>query len=235
MVFSGIVGIALADTAFFAALNRLGVGIISIVDCLYSPFVVFCAWILIGEELTIPHYVGGALILSSVLLSSKHPPPPGRTNRQIVAGVLLGAMAMALMAFGIVLTKPVLEGEDFPLLWAATIRLTAGTVFLPVLIAASPRRSEYMRAFKPSRTWLLSIPASILGSYLAYIFWIGGFKYGQASVVCLLNQTSVVFALILATLILKEPFTRRKLIAVVLAVIGSVIILLLANNGSGTA
>ena len=37
---SGIIGIALSDTLFHAALNRMGAGITGIVDCLYSPFVV---------------------------------------------------------------------------------------------------------------------------------------------------------------------------------------------------
>jgi drug/metabolite transporter (DMT)-like permease len=169
--------------------------------------------------------------LSGVLLSSKHPPPPGRTSGQIVTGVLLGAAAMALMGFGIVLTKPVLEADDFPLMWAATIRLAAGTVFLPFMVLASPRRKEYLRAFVPSRTWLISILASILGSYFAYVFWIAGFKYAQASIVCLLNQTSVVFAILFATLILKERFTRRKLLAVSVAMAGIAIIVTMANGG----
>jgi len=34
MVASGVIGIALADTLFFYGLNMVGVGIISIVDCL---------------------------------------------------------------------------------------------------------------------------------------------------------------------------------------------------------
>ncbi len=234
MVFSGVVGIALADTAFFAALNRLGVGVVSIVDCLYSPFTVLSAWILLGERLSFYHYVGGGLILCGVLLSSRHPPPPGRTSGQIVSGVALGALAMGLMGFGIVLAKPVLEADDFPLIWAATIRLAAGTVFLPFLAIASPRRTEYMRAFKPSRTWLISIPASILGSYLAYVFWIAGFKYAKASIVCLLNQTSTIFAIALAALLLNERFTRRKLLAVSLAIAGIVIIVTMTNGRAGS-
>lgn len=36
---SGILGVAVSDTLFFACLNRIGAGMTAIVDCLYSPFV----------------------------------------------------------------------------------------------------------------------------------------------------------------------------------------------------
>jgi drug/metabolite transporter (DMT)-like permease len=64
--------------------------------------------------------------------------------------------------------------------------------------------------------------------YFALLFWIAGFKYTYASLAAILNQTSVIFALILASVFLKERFTRRKLAAVVLAFAGVAII---AANG----
>ena len=57
----------------------------------------------------------------------------------------------------------------------------------------------------------------------------GGFKYTHASVAAILNQTSVIFALILATLILKEEFTWRKVVAATLALSGVVMILILGG------
>ena len=60
----------------------------------------------------------------------------------------------------------------------------------------------------------------MLGTYLAYVFWVGGFKYADASIAAILNQTTVVFAIILATVIVKERLTRRKALAVLLAVVG---------------
>lgn len=226
LVFSGIVGIALADTALFAALNLIGVGILSIVDCLYAPSIILFAWLLLSETLTWPLYVGGALVLGGIVVSSRHPPPPGRTRRQLVGGALLGALALALMGFGIVLAKPLLE--YFPLIWATTIRLLAGTGALALLALASSKRREHWSVFKPSPVWWHSVPASVLGAYVSMILWVAGFKYAKASSVAILNQTSVIFALILATLILKEAFTRRKLVAVVLAMGGALIVVTLA-------
>ena len=47
LLVSGVLGIAVADTIFFFALNRAGVGLIAIVDCLYTPFVMLFAWLLL--------------------------------------------------------------------------------------------------------------------------------------------------------------------------------------------
>jgi drug/metabolite transporter (DMT)-like permease len=225
MVFSGVIGIALADTVFFAGLNRIGVGITSIVDCLYSPFAILFAWLLLSERVWWPHFVGGGLIVGGVLLSSRHPPPPGRTRGQIITGILLTASSMGMMAFGIVLAKPILVADDFPLVWAAALRLAAGTLALPLLMLASPARRTSWSVFRPSRTWAYSIPASILGAYCSYVLWIAGFKYAAASIVAILNQTSTIFALVLATLVLKEAFTVRKVVALAMALAGILVII----------
>jgi drug/metabolite transporter (DMT)-like permease len=72
--------------------------------------------------------------------------------------------------------------------------------------------------------WKASLPASILGTYVSLWMWMAGFKYTYASVAALLNQTSVVFALIFAALILKESLGRRKLVAITLALGGAVVV-----------
>lgn len=226
LLLSGLLGIALADTVFFHALNLIGVGLVSIVDCLYSPFVILFSCLILSERPGLSAYVGTGLILAGVLVSSRHAPPADRTRGQLVLGILGGALAMALMTFGIVIAKPVLDLYDFPLIEATALRMLAGTAILAVFALVSSQRKVYWSAFRPSATWKVSLPASVLGAYFALIFWMGGFKYAKASIAGILNQTTVVFALILATVILKESFTRRKLAAVILAASGVMVVTL---------
>jgi len=222
LAFSGVVGIAVADTIFLEALRLLGVGLISIVECLYSPSVLLFAFLLLAEPLTGSHYVGAILIITGVLIASRNEPVAGRTPRQLAYGVALGATSMALMAYGIVIAKPILQVKDFPLIPATTIRLVAGTLLLAIFAWASPARRNHFAAFRPTLLWRLSVPGSVLGTYLAMILWVAGFKFTNASIAAILNQTSIIFAIILASLILKEPFTRRKIVAVMFAVAGVV-------------
>jgi len=224
LALSGVLGIAVADTIFFVGLNLCGVGITSIVDCTYSPFAILLSFVLLGEPLTVSHMLGTGLILSGVLLSTGHTPPTDRTPGQMLLGVFCGTLAIFLMVFSIIYAKPVLTVSRFPLVWATTIRLLAGTAVLAALTAASRHRATYWSCFKPAAIWKHSIPGSVLGAYLSMVFWLGGFQYAQASVAAVLNQTSAIFGLILATLLLKEPFTRRKLMAVILAFTGVIIV-----------
>jgi drug/metabolite transporter (DMT)-like permease len=78
--------------------------------------------------------------------------------------------------------------------------------------------------FRPSRLWWVAIPAAITGAYISMVLWVAGFKYTHAGLAALLNQTSVIFALLLAAIFLKERLTVRKVAAVLLALSGVIVI-----------
>lgn len=219
---SGVIGIAIADTLFFHGLNLAGVGLTAIVDCLYTPFMILFAWLLIGEALNPLDYLGAALILTAVFLSTTHKPPADRTRGQILLGMALAGSAVGLMAFGIVLAKPALEGQ--PVLWTTMIRMLAGTAALLLLAPIAPGPRAVIEVFRPSHVWGVTIPASFFGAYLAMVFWIAGMAYTKASVAAMLNQCSTIFAILLATLVLRERLTISKIAALLLALAGVAIV-----------
>lgn len=223
---SGIIGIAIADTLLFFALNIIGVGLVTVAECSYTPCVMLVAWLMLGETLEAHHLLGAALVLSGLLLSSTHAPPPGRTRGQLLGGSALAVLAIVLMAVGIVWAKPVLE--QAPLLPATLLRLIGGTAALALILGLDARRKRHFAVFRPTPAWRTMLPASILGTYLAMIFWVGGFKYTSASIAAVLNQTSMIFALIMATIFLREPFTGRKGLAAGLALVG---VFVVTRNG----
>jgi len=221
---SGVIAIAISDTLFLMALNRMGAGLMAIVDCLYSPFVVIFAFLLLNEELGPWQYLGMALVIGGALIAARHEPPAGVHARQIVVGSIYGFLSMATVAFGIVLAKPVLNRS--PVLWATTMRqIGALIVMLPAAVIV-PGRLRILSLFRPARDWKYSVPGTLLGSYLALIFWVAGMKYSPAGPAAILNQTSSVYILILASLFLKEPFTARKVIATMLAIAGIIMVTL---------
>ncbi len=174
LIASGVVAIAISDTFLLMALNRLGAGIMAIVDCLYAPFVVLFAFIMLGERLGIAQWAGMALVIVGVLIAARHEPPRGTTRRQILVGSLFGVLAMMTVAFGIVLAKPVLERS--PILWATTIRQFGALIVMIPAALLLPERRGIFGLFRPMRSWKYMVPATLLGSYLALIFWIGGMK-----------------------------------------------------------
>ncbi len=219
LAISGVIGIGLADTLFFYGLRIIGVGLTTIVDCTYTPFVLLFSWLLISERLETVHFVGASLIIVGLLVSSRVHPPAGRTRRELIIGMSATVGSIGMMAYGIVLARPVLQGAD--LVWATAIRLLAGTLFLMFLTLFMPREWGAWRGFTRRDIWAFSIPGSLLGAYVCLLFWVAGFKYGDNSgIVAVLNQTSAFFAIILAAIFLKETMTRRKLMAIGLALTG---------------
>ncbi len=214
---SGAIGIGVADSLFFASLNRLGASGSAVVDCVYGPFVVLLAFFFLGEPLKLTLLAAMTLMVGAILIVTWEPQSlaggPEAQRRQRV-GVALGLLSMLLMAAGIVLAKPVLNRS--PVLWATPVRLVGGELVLLTQALLPRHRASALAVFKPGRLWRVTLPSALLGSYLAMIVWIAGMKYTQAGIAGVLNQMSTLFVPLLAAVFLKEKLTRAKLIAVLL-------------------
>jgi drug/metabolite transporter (DMT)-like permease len=224
LILSGIIGIAISDTLFHKSLNLVGAGINAILDCSYSPFVALLAFLMLGEKLSPVQLGGMILVIGAILLTTRMTRPVGLSQKDLLLGIGLGVTAMATVALGIVIAKPVLENSS--VVWATTIRqLACFAVMVPVALISSRRRSN-LAVFIPSSTWRYSLTGTLLGSCLALLFWIAGMKYTQVNLAAILNQTSTIFILLFATLLLKERFTRRKLVATLVAISGIVLVVI---------
>lgn len=222
LALSGFLGITLADICFFTALNRLGAGLVAVVECFYLPSVLLFSFILLGERLTPGGIWGSILVLSAILVGSWQ---PGRRTKKalpgsgMAGGVMAGILSMVLMAVGIVMIKDVLAGTN--VFWATLVRVVAGCITLFALVAVYPNRKAVMGELKFSRAWLTALPASVCGNFIALVCWVAGMKYTTASQAATLNQMSTIFIFILAAVWLKEKITIQKSIAICLAVTGA--------------
>jgi len=224
LALSGVLGIALGDTLFFKSLNIVGAGLSQIVSLSYSPLVILFTFFFLGERLTAGDLAGALLILLGILLTTTRGPTSSLSAHDLRRGVGLATLSVAMMALGVTVAKPVLDRS--PVLWSTAIRLLGGVVALMLLTLVSPRRRYLWSTLKPSRSWKVAIPASVLGAYLAMIVWIGGMKFTQASTASILNQTSAVFVLPLAAIFLHERITLRKALAVTMALAGVILVTL---------
>jgi drug/metabolite transporter (DMT)-like permease len=218
LIVSGIVGIAVSDTFFQMGLNRVGAGINAIVDCLYSPFVVVFAFMLLNERLSPLQLAGMVVVIAGVMMTSRAIPPAGATRRDLLVGIAWGVAAMATLAISVVWAKPVLVGGS--LLWATTFRQIATFAFMAPVALVHPNRREFWSVFRPRADWRFMLPATVLGSFVALLLWLAGMKYTEAGSAAIINQTSTVFILVLASVFLKEPFTARRWAAAGLAIGG---------------
>ena len=207
---SGALGIAVADTLYFRALNTLGAARMGIIGNLYSPFVLVLSFAFLSERLTALQGVGFVLVSAGVLLVSRQRAEKRLTAAELRLGLMYGAGAVALMAVAIVMVKRVLEGQ--PLLWIVALRLLGGVLGL---IAIFAWRGEPLLPRSPQRVrWRVLFFAAFLGQYVSMVLWLAGYKYTKASIAAILNETSSIFIVLLAWLFLHEGMSMRKLVGV---------------------
>lgn len=222
---SGVFGLAIADSLYFASLNRIGAGYSAIVDCVYSPFVVIGAYLYLGEDLHWKLIPAILLILGAILIGTWNPQSMklATQHKQFRLGILLGILSMFFVALAIVGAKPVLEQSN-PF-WANAVRMVGG--LLPLMfLGCLPQCRQIWQCFHSQTPLRNAITASFFGNYLAMICWLIGMKYTVAHVAGVLNQLSTIFILLLATIVLKEKLTLSKFIAIMMGFAGGVIIAL---------
>ncbi len=215
---SGFVGITIADSLFFKSLNLLGAGLSAIVECLYSPMLIVCSMIFFRERLTGTEILGAVLVVSAIVIATFHP-SRGKPSH-ILLGTLTGAGSMAMIALSVVLMKPLFDHTHF--VWVLEVRLVAAALTLLLLVSANRNRKEMFHSIMTWRTWRLALPGTILGNVLGMLFWIAAFTLTDVSEAAILNQTSTIFIVILASIFLKEPFTVRRGLAVGVGFIGTI-------------
>lgn len=221
---SGVIGIAIADTWYLRALNLMGASRTGIVASLFSPFVVLLSTIFLGERMNAWQWVGFFLVVSGVLVVT------WRTNRSTVdtshirKGAVYGIASMMMMALGIVMVKEILEVK--PLLWTIELRLAGGITGLLVFMLLRGQWQSVKNNFRKPHSWGTVITASFLASYVSLILWLAGYKLIDASIASILNETNVVFIIVLAWLMLGERISWRKIAGIALAGGGVVIMML---------
>ncbi|PPJ41560.1 hypothetical protein C0063_17205 [Pseudoxanthomonas sp. KAs_5_3] len=223
VIASGVIGIALADTLYFRALNELGAGRMGVIGNLYSPLVLLLGFVFLDERLGAGQWIGFALVGLGVLLVSR-PPGEWKTHPQHTArGIMIGLSAIALMAIAIVMVKRTLETQ--PLLWVTLLRL-AGAVVGLLVVATLPTMRARMRFVPADVPWRRLLLAALIGQGLSMVLWLGGYKFTSASVAAILNESASVFLVVLAALWLREPLGKRAFIGVVLTFSGIACMLL---------
>jgi len=222
-VASGVIGIAVADTLYFRALNQLGAGRMGVLGNFYSPAVIAMSYVFLGERLGFIQLVGFGLVTLGVFLVAERRADDRGGGRALLKGLGIGLAAVLLMAVAIVMVKRTLEAQ--PLLWVTGLRMLGAVAGL-LLVALLLRKRVPMLPPLSGIPWRKLVLAAFVGQFLSMVFWLGGYKFTSASVAAILNESASVFILLLAWAWLNEPLTRRALAGVALTVSGVACMLL---------
>ena len=218
---SAILGITIADTLYAAALNRLGASLQALAGVMYSSSMVTVGFLLFGEMLGGWELLGGALVVAGVAVGMRKTEDV-RSHRDLVVGVAMAVSSHLIMAFGILMVRDVIR--EHSVVWISAYRFLVATVVLSAVASIRLPAREVFLGYLRRDIWKIMIPMSFLGPFMGTMLWTAGFKHTTAGRAAIYNQLSTVFIIILAVLFLKERLTMRKVLGVVLAVGGAVVV-----------
>ena len=221
LVISGVIGVAIGDLLFLASLRRIGSGLSAIISTSYSVSIFVLAYIMYQEVISIFAYFGGFLVIFGVVIGTMEK-PENKTPQNIYIGVLFGVLAHLSTAYSILLLRPIME--IYPVVPIALVRFSTGIIFSAIGIIYLQGIKNISETFTKGFANRYLIIGSFFGTFLSVIFWLAGYKYTLAGRAAIYNQLSTIFIIILASIFLKEIMTKKKWLAVTLALIGALIV-----------
>ena len=227
---SGIIGLTIGDTAFFAALKRLGAQRTASLQCLAPPLSALIALVVLEESLSGNQTLGMALTVAAVLgviWSGRTRTPGSRDNspKSVWSGVSLAVIAALCQAVGVCLARPALQ--DTHTLVGTAMRFVPAVVGLLVIEQFRPVGGTSLRDLVTDRRRLaiLSV-AAFAGTFVGVLLLTFGTKYAEAGVVTAISHTFPVWVVPIARYTIKEPVQLAAVFWTLVAVAGVALTLL---------
>ena len=226
LAISGIIGIAIGDSAYFAALKRIGANKTLLLESLAPPLSGVLALMFLGAALTLQSWLGvviTTLAVTFVVFQPSNSVSDDSTNQAQWIGIGYGLVASVCQASGVVISHYALVSGDIPPILGALIRLTIGVLAVMMIIPFVERKpySSIKRDLwdmtKLDKLWLLS--AIFVGTFLALWLQQIALKNANPAIAQTLIATSPVFILVIYTL-KGEKVSKQSLIGTLAAVGG---------------
>lgn len=224
LTISGIIGIAIGDTLFFASLKNLGPKTQVIFFMFGNIMTAVFGMIFLKEFPSSMQWIGIMITLigvASVLWSKIF---SYSTNVSTgVKGAVFGVLAMVCFSSSLVIAKDVLD--EISTIGATFYRITSGTIGMAMYGFLTNDVKDWIKPFRNNGKMVLFF----IGSVSVVMF--GGFwlslvaiKYVNIGVASALNATEPLFVLPLAYFILKEKISRIEIFGAVITVLGVVLL-----------
>ena len=219
---SGVVGIGLGDTAYFAALNSIGARRTLLLETSSPPMGATLALILFGEQLVPLAWCGILLTLLGIIwvISERNPVSVTGRGEQLFAskGIIWAILGAIAQAIGSVISRFALLQSDISPLESSLIRLIAGSfmVFCLLLWRNSFNALQTVFQWRLSRRSLGAIAIAAFGStYLGIWLQQTSLKFSPTGIAQTLLATSPLFILPIVALMGEKVSIRAILGALI--------------------
>ena len=226
---SGVIGIAIGDCFFFAALGQLSPLLLTVL-LLTCPnvFSGILGVLCLGEMPSVPVWCGIALIMAAMAFLM-FPVEQGEGGKSTMKGVLLGIVAFICSSVSTVIAKPVMTGEAGVSPFAVTFyRMAAGGLVLAAFALCTGKVKVWARPFRDVRYGAGFMGVTAIVAFGGFGLSMMAFKYLDVVTAGALLSLEPLFVLPFMVLFGHHRVKVRELAGMALAVAG---VLLIALNG----
>lgn len=217
---SGLVGFVFGDLFLFKSYTMIGSRFSMLIMTLVPPITAFFSFIILGERLTLFHYLGMTLTFTGIAMAIFSRSGVGeKLSLKLAPRGILYAFGGALgQALGLVLSKFGMKSYD-P--FAATqIRIIAGILGYVLLVSLLSRWGSVLNGVKNKSGMALTSLGAFFGPFLGVSFSLVAIKYTEAGIASTIMALVPVFIILPAVLFFKQKVTLPEVLGAVVSVAG---------------
>lgn len=217
---SGLVGFVFGDLFLFKSYTMIGSRFSMLIMTLVPPITAFFSFIILGEKLTLFHYLGMTLTFSGIAMAIFSRPAKGeKLSLKLAPRGILYAFGGAIgQALGLVLSK--FGMHDYDPFAATQIRIIAGIIGYTMLVTILSRWRNVVKATGNKDGMLLTSLGAFFGPFLGVSFSLVAVKYTEAGIASTIMALVPVFIIVPAVLFFKQKVTLPELLGSIVSVAG---------------
>jgi drug/metabolite transporter (DMT)-like permease len=220
LTLSGLVGFVFGDLFLFKSYTMIGSRFSMLIMTLVPPITAFFSFIILGERLTLFHYLGMTLTFTGIAMAifSRNGKGEKLSLKLAPKGILYAFGGAVGQALGLVLSKFGLK--DYDPFAATQIRIIAGIVGYTVLVTVLFRWGNVVRATRNKDGMLLTTLGAFFGPFLGVSFSLVAVKYTEAGIASTIMALVPVFIIVPAVLFFNERVTLPEMLGAIVSVAG---------------
>jgi len=217
---SGLVGFVFGDLFLFKSYTMIGSRFSMLIMTLVPPITAFFSFVILGERLTLYHYLGMTLTFSGIAMAIFSRSGKGEKLSLKLApkGILFAFGGAVGQALGLVLSK--LGMKNYDPFAATQIRIIAGIFGYVLLVTVLARWTSVLQATHNKSGMILTSLGAFFGPFLGVSFSLIAIKYTEAGIASTIMALVPVFIILPAVILFKQKVTIPEILGAVVSVAG---------------
>lgn len=217
---SGFVGFVFGDLFLFKSYTMIGSRFSMLIMTLVPPITAFFSFIILGERLTLFHYLGMTLTFSGIAMAIFSRPGKGEklSLKLSPKGILYAIGGAVGQAIGLVLSK--FGMKDYDPFAATQIRIIAGIFGYTLLVTVLSRWGSVIEGTHNKSGMMLTSLGAFFGPFLGVSFSLIAIKYTEAGIASTIMALVPVFIILPAVVLFKQKVTLPEILGSIVSVAG---------------